>query len=196
MNYYKKFLLFTSFLIMISPLTAAKKKSGPKAIGPTGIFGEYNNKEVCIVVKQVAKGSPAAGKVLPGDKIEGIGSSTFSTKNIRKEFGEAVLKARTVKQKGKFLLLVKRKSSKLNVSLQLGMVGPDTFNSTAPYKCPKTDALIKEAAEHIVSGKAKNPHGQLHVGLLIIILAGGWDGDRTLTIHPSLKNIYVGLLPI
>ncbi|MBT6087941.1 MAG: hypothetical protein HOH20_00005 [Rhodospirillaceae bacterium] len=55
------------------------------------------------------------------------------------------------------------------VTLQLDMVGPDTFNKTAPYDCPKTDALITKAADHLVSKKA---YGRLNVGLLGLLATG------------------------
>ena len=34
------------------------------------------------------------------------------------------------------------------------LVDQVTFSDTAPYDCPKTDALVTEAADHIASKKA------------------------------------------
>jgi len=139
-------------------------------MGPTGITALIAGTRI-FTVKSVEKGSPADGKLWPGDQVVGAGRIPF-LKRVRFEFAAAIAQARTEKNKGKLVLMVRRKNGgrKMHrVTLQLGVVGPDTFNDTAPYNCPKTDALITEAAEHIASKRA---YGGLGVGLLGLLATG------------------------
>jgi len=139
-------------------------------MGPTGIYGYITGKRI-FTVKSVEKGSPADGKIWPGDQVVGAGRMPF-LKRVRFEFGATIAKARTVKGKGKLVLMVRRKTGgrkMQRVTLQLGIVGPDTFNDTAPYNCPKVDALITEAADYIVAKKA---YGRLQLGLLGLLATG------------------------
>ena len=125
---------------------------GAKALqhmGPTGIWGYIASKR-SFNIKMVEKGSPADGKLMPGDQVVGAGRMPF-LKRVRFELAAAIAQARTVENKGKLVLMVRRKvggKRMQRITLQLGVVGENTFNKTAPYNCPKVDALITEAAEH------------------------------------------------
>ena len=149
---------------------------GAKALqhmGPTGIWGYIASKR-SFNIKMVEKGSPADGKLMPGDQVVGAGRMPF-LKRVRFELAAAIAQARTVENKGKLVLMVRRKvggKRMQRITLQLGVVGENTFNKTAPYNCPKVDALITEAAEHIISGKARSPFGRLQVGLLGLLATG------------------------
>jgi hypothetical protein len=139
-------------------------------MGPTGITALLGGTRA-FNVKAVDEGSPADGKIWPGDQVVGAGRLPF-LKRVRFEFAAAIAQARTEKNKGKLVLMVRRKNGDRKmqrVTLQLDMVGPDTFNKTAPYDCPKTDALITKAADHLVSKKA---YGRLNVGLLGLLATG------------------------
>jgi hypothetical protein len=168
---------FTLLLALAAFLTPANLYAeGAMALqhmGPTGIQGYISGKRV-FTIKTVDKGSPADGKLWPGDQVVGAGRMPF-LKRVRVEFGAAIAQARTTKNKGRLVLMVRRKTGgkkMTRLTLQLGMVGPDTFNKTAPYNCPKTEAMIKEAADYIVSKKARGPFGRLNVGLLGLLATG------------------------
>jgi hypothetical protein len=162
-----------SALLLAPQPAAAEGTSATQHMGPTGITALIGG-ERAFNVKAVDEGSPADGKVWPGDQVVGAGKMPF-LKRVRFEFAAAIAEARTEKNKGQLVLMVRRKDGgrKLQrVTLQLDAVGPDTFNDTAPYNCPKTDALIKEAADFIVSGKARSPYGRLQIGLLGLLATG------------------------
>jgi hypothetical protein len=171
LKYFTILLAFASFL---SPGNLyAEGAMALQNMGPTGIDGYISSKR-SFIVKQVEKGSPADGKLWPGDTVVGAGRMPF-LKRVRFELGAAIAKARTTKNKGRLVLMVRRKAGGRKMSritLQLAMVGPDTFTDTAPYNCPKTDAMITEAAEHIISKKARSPFGRLNVGLLGLLATG------------------------
>jgi hypothetical protein len=163
-----------SFLIsalLLAPQSAAvADPSATQHMGPTGITALVAGTRA-FNVKSVDKGSPADGKIWPGDQVVGAGRMPF-LKRVRFEFGAAIAEARTEKKKGQLVLMVRRKTggrTMERVTLQLDVVGPDTFSDTAPYDCPKTDALITEAADHIASKKG---YGVLNVGLLGLLATG------------------------
>lgn len=163
------FLTITA-LLLVPRTVQAEGPSATQHMGPTGIIALISGTRA-FNVKSVEKGSPADGKIWPGDQVVGAGRLPF-LKRVRFEFAAAIAQARTEKNKGKLVLMVRRKNGgrkMQRITLQLDVVGPDTFNDTAPYNCPKTDALIKEAAEHIASKKA---YGGLGVGLLGLLATG------------------------
>ena len=173
MKYSTRLKILTHALVLVllgwQPVCA----EGPSAtlqMGPTGITALLGGTRA-FNVKAVDEGSPADGKIWPGDQVVGAGRLPF-LKRVRFEFAAAIAEARTEKNKGKLVLMVRRKNGgrkMQRVTLQLDMVGPETFNKTAPYDCPKTDALITEAADHIVS---KKHYGRLNVGLLGLLATG------------------------
>ena len=165
------FSFFTAAMLLAPNPVAAEGTTATQHMGPTGITGLIAGTRA-FTIKAVDEGSPAAGKLWPGDQVVGAGKMPF-LKRVRFEFGAAIAEARTEKNKGQLVLMVRRKDGgrKLQrVTLQLGMVGPDTFNDTAPYDCPKTDALITEAAEHLVSTKSYG--GEARAGLLGLMATG------------------------
>lgn len=167
------YFFFATALLLTTQPVAAEGTSATQQMGPTGITALIGGTRA-FNVKSVDEGSPADGKLWPGDQVVGAGRMPF-LKRVRFEFGAAIAKARTEKNKGKLVLMVRRKDGgrKLQrVTLQLGVVGPDTFSKTAPYNCPKTEALIKEAADYIVSKKARSPYGRLQIGLLGLLATG------------------------
>jgi len=165
--------MFAAWLAALLPAARPARAEGPSAtqhMGPTGITAIISGTRA-FNVKSVEKGSPADGKIWPGDQVVGAGRMPF-LKRVRFEFAAAIAQARTGKNKGKLVLMVRRKAGgrkMQRITLQLDVVGPDTFNDTAPYDCPKTDALITEAADHIASKKA---YGGLGVGLLGLLATG------------------------
>jgi hypothetical protein len=159
--------------LLAANVAHAQGASAIQHMGPTGIHGYITGTRI-FTVKTVEKGSPADGKIWPGDQVVGAGRQPF-LKRVRFEFSAAVAEARTEKKKGKLVLMVRRKTGgkrMQRVTLQLGVVGADTFTDTAPYNCPKIDALITEAADHIVSKKARSPYGRLQIGLLGLLATG------------------------
>lgn len=162
-------LLFTLVFLAVGRQTA-QAVSATQRMGPTGIIAVIAG-ERAFNVKEIEKGSPADGKLWPGDQVVGAGMVPF-LKRVRFEFATAVAQAQTEKNKGELVLMVRRKAGGKQlqrVILQLGVYGPDTFKDTAPYACPKTDALITQAAEHLLKTK---DYGKLNIGLLGLLATG------------------------
>ena len=173
-----KNITYLTLLIILLFSSKTVKAEGALALqhmGPTGING-YISSSRSFIVKNVEKGSPADGKLWPGDVVVGAGRMPF-LKRVRFELGAAIAEAMTSKKQGRLVLMVRRKAGGKKVSrvtLQLKVVGADTFSKTAPYKCAKTDALIKFTADHLITNKwrGKYSFGSLKIGLLGLLATG------------------------
>ena len=162
--------LLLALLLAPLPSALAEGTSATQHMGPTGITAIISGPR-SFNVKAVDEGSPADGKIWPGDQVVGAGKLPF-LKRVRFEFGAAIAEARSVKSQGKLVLMVRRKDGGRRlqrVTLQLEVVGADTFVETAPYNCAKTDALITEAADHLAQKKI---YGRLNIGLLGLLATG------------------------
>ncbi|MFC1805357.1 DUF6288 domain-containing protein [Planctomycetota bacterium] len=130
-------------------------------LGPTGLFGVTSPTDIKIT--KVQKGSPADGKIKVGDVIVGAGAAVFK-ENTRRQLADAIDLAETERAKGALTLTLKGGKK---VNLQLKVLG--TYSDTAPFNCPKTDAIITQTADHLVkTGK----FGRLKIGLLGLLATG------------------------
>ena len=167
-----------AFVVLVALFAADSAHASYRAnalqhMGPTGIYGYITSKHA-FNVKTVDKGSPADGKIWPGDQVTGAGRVPF-LKRVRFEFGADIAEARTEKNKGKLVLMVRRKAGgrkMQRVTLQLAVVGPDTFGDTAPYNDAKTDALITEAAEYLVANGRVKSGGNANSAVLGLLATG------------------------
>lgn len=110
-------------------------------LGPTGLVGTVSKNS--IKVSEVHKGSPADGKIKKGDQIIGTGNGKFR-KDVRAELATAIDEVETEKAGGKLTLVLKGNKK---VDLQLKVLG--RYSDTAPFKCTKSDAIIKQAADYL-----------------------------------------------
>ena len=130
-------------------------------LGPTGLFGVTSPTNIKIT--KVQAGSPADGKIQVGDVIVGAGGAAFK-ENTRRQLADAIDQAETEAAKG--ILTLTLEGGK-KVDLQLKVLG--TYSETAPYNCPKTDAIITQTADYLVkTGRS----GRLRIGLLGLLATG------------------------
>ena len=172
--------------------SAAQAEANDRHLGPTGLFGKTSPKS--IEVTKVQEGSPADGKLFPGDAIVGAGGTLFK-ENARRELADAIDQAETEEGKGILRLTLKGKGvgaptlggdddpADINVeaeleaetkgthtvNLQLKVLG--AYSDTAPYNCPKTDAIITQTADYLVKS-GKSASGNLKTGLLGLLATG------------------------
>jgi len=132
-------------------------------LGPTGLFGVTSPTDIKIT--KVQPDSPADGKIQVGDVIVAAGGLPFK-ENTRPQLAAAIDQAETEKAKGVLTLTLKDGAK---VDLQLKVLG--SYSDTAPYHCPKTDAIITQAADALV--KSRNFTGAgLPIGLLGLLATG------------------------
>lgn len=132
-------------------------------LGPTGLLGTIS--KTTAKVTKVDKGSPADGKIKVGDEVIGAGVSKFKNE-VRRELADAINIAETKEAGGKLTLILKGNK---NVDLQLTVLG--SYSKTAPYNCPKSDAIITRAAESILKA-GKIDAGACRTGLLGLMATG------------------------
>lgn len=132
-------------------------------LGPTGLFGVTSPTNIKIT--KVQAGSPAEGKIKVGDVIVGAGGNMFKA-NTRPELADAIDHAETEKAKGVLTLTLKGGKK---VDLQLKVLG--AYSDSAPYNCPKTDAIITQTADYLVKSK-KFGRGGFNIGLLGLLATG------------------------
>ena len=142
-------------------------------LGPTGILAQGSKRGFTITM--VEAGSPADGKVRPGDVIIGAGAAKKLHPDGRRRLAEAIDEAETPEAGGKLTLLLEGGRS---VDLPLKVMG--RYSDTAPYDCPKSDAIIRQAADFLIQpakAKAKVPQfnafkGQLQTAWLGLMATG------------------------
>ena len=132
-------------------------------LGPTGLFGITSPTDIKIT--QVEKGSPAYGKLKVDDVIVAVGGIPFKD-NTRPQRAAAIDQAETEEAKGILTVTLKDNTK---VDLQLKMLG--TYSDTAPYNCPKTDAIITQTAEVLAKSPELSAHG-LPIDLLGLLATG------------------------
>ncbi len=132
-------------------------------LGPTGLVGITSPTNIKIT--KVQSGSPADGKIKVGDVIVAAGGGAFKD-NTRPQLADAIDQAETKKARGILTLTVKGGGK---VDLQLKVLG--TYSDTAPYDCPKTDAIITQTADYLVKSK-KFGRGGFNIGLLGLLATG------------------------
>mgnify|MGYP006284430407 FL=1 len=139
----KSFVQILVSTVLVTVITGFYAKDAKAhQLGPTGLQGKTSAKNITIT--KVAEGSPADGKLEKGDVIVGAGKTRFQS-NARREIAAAIDQAETEKAQGILPLTLKDGKT---VDLQLKVLG--SYSDTAPYDCPKTDAIIKRAADHLV----------------------------------------------
>ncbi len=162
--------------------------------GPTGFFAKRHTDH--LVVDVVEKGSPSDDKLQKGDVIVAVAGQPI-TLDAYRQFTEAIDEAES-EQGGGLLTLTVQRGGAANggaagsekdaaadaevadhhapasaaprtetVTLQLKVLG--RYSKTAPAHCPKTDALITQAADHLVK---TGSYGTLKAGLLGLLATG------------------------
>lgn len=147
-------------LALVSILESGGAPAKPHLLGPTGMFGQTAKSE--IQVEKVEKGSPAEGRIKPGDVITGAGGGTFKA-DARKEIAAAIDRA----EAGGMLELNLKGGGK--VDLPIAVLG--SFSDTAPYDCAKTERIVTRIADKMLETKSY-AKSKLAVGWLGLMATG------------------------
>jgi len=153
-------------VVLLTGSVMAGSRDSEKQLGPTGLLGEVGKNGITIT--NVEKGSPAEGKIAIGDSIVGVGKAKFKN-DVRRQFADAIDEAETAKAGGKLTLILQGDKK---VELQLKVLG--SYSATAPDNCPKSDAIIRQAAEYLTQSTGKGKTQQINAAKGG--LANGWLG--------------------
>ena len=145
----------------------------PRWLGPTGIFSDPFGPN--IYVHRTEAGTPAHGKVLPGDLIFGVNGDEFGDDTYR-QLSAAITLAESDAGKGRMVLGIRRKGQNIEVELKLDVLG--SYSSTTPYYCPKSEKIVERAETWIANrfrpafGPVNNASGFLDSDLYFLMASG------------------------
>lgn len=118
-----------------------------------------------ILVTDVGKGTPADGVMKVDDVILGVNGKPF-TADARKTFARAITEAEKTANAGRMDLTVSRDGKVANLQLHLKVMGD--YSPTAPYNCPKTEKIFKEACVALEKEPLDSNHWGCITGLALL----------------------------
>ncbi len=134
-------------------------------LGPVGVrtgpFGPNMG------VREVKPGSPADGKLQVGDMIYSA-NGTMVGERAWEVMAAAIAESETREGRGRLVLGVRRRGENLDVEITLPVMG--RYSATAPYDCPKTEAIVTNLENWIIAqgGRA----GFLNTDALFMLATG------------------------
>ncbi len=155
---------FSLIAFTLSLVLGCSSLFGQHLMGPTGLTGQTGKADIKIT--KVDKGSPADGKLKPGDVVIGVNGDKFKG-NPRRDLAKAIDEAEGPSLKGRLILTLKGGKT---AEIQLKPYG--AFSPTAPYNCKKTDALVAAIAEKMISDEKGIANDRLPVGHLGLMATG------------------------
>jgi len=117
-------------------------------VGVTGIYATIEAGPA-VTVADTEAGSPAEGKLSKGDVIIAAGGKMIEGQDVRVPLGEALTAAEATD--GKLVLKVKRGDRVMVVTVTVPVLG--AYSKTWPLNCAKSQAIIRQAAEHAVKSQ-------------------------------------------
>ncbi len=123
-------------------------------LGATGARGwMFSDKMVTtdarqIRITKVEEKSPAAGVLLVGDVILGVGGKPFAY-DPRTELGKALTEAEKDTNHGNLSLIRWRDSKTDTVTLKLQVLG--SYSATAPYNCQKSKLILEQGCKALAA---------------------------------------------
>jgi len=121
----------------------------PLHLGPAGLWGFPAGQNIW--VNKITPGSPADGKVLPGDVIYGANGKAFpADRSSRDYFAMAITEAETKEAGGKLTISIRRNGEFIQVPIQLKVMG--SYSSTTPWNCEKSSNIVARAEEYMRKG--------------------------------------------
>lgn len=145
----------------------------PRRPGPLGIYSAPFGPNIFVI--SIDPGTPAVGRLQPGDVIYGVNGKVFEG-DIYRQLADAITYSESEEGKGKLMLKVRRGTKLMDVELQLQVLG--SYSSTSPYFCKKSRNIVLNAEKWISNkyrpekGLASMPTGMLNTDLLFLLASG------------------------
>lgn len=164
----------------IASMATGDSEPIPRRPGPIGVYSSPFGPNIYVISTDA--GTPAEGKLLPGDVIYGVNGKAFNDEpdvakdQQYKDLSRAITYSESEEGKGKLVLSIRRGTKLQDVELQLQVLG--SYSSTTPYYCEKSENIVKNAeawmARHYrpESGMPSEPTGMLNTDLLFLLASG------------------------
>jgi hypothetical protein len=169
---------------------AATKKDYPEFFaGPTGIVARIENQQGTpgrVVVCGTYEGGPSAGKFEKGDVLQAVNGQSLGAEDPRVPLGVAIGQAEATD--GKFVFDVLRGGQATKVAIAIPVLG--AYGKDWPGDCEKSKAIIRSAAEFIVSRQPSSGVGLSDCWAGLFLLSTGEDKYL-----PAVRKIISPLRP-
>jgi len=164
----------------IASMAVGDSEPIPRRPGPLGIVSAPFGPNIYVVGTD--SGTPAEGKLLPGDVIYGLNGKVFASgpdvphDEQYRELADAITYSESDEGEGRLVLSIRRGTKLMDVELQLQVLG--AYSSTTPYYCEKSENIVKNAEAWSASryrpesGPASAPMGMLNTDLLFLLASG------------------------
>lgn len=140
--------------------------------GPVGIGIDLVAPKFTMKIRNVEKGSPADGKLQPGQIIQSINGEVLKDIDPREWLGRMIAKVEAAD--GKLLFKVKEKDATKTVTVTIPALG--AYSKTWPLNCKKSDQIVRNLADYLA--KKGNHAGPSTKGLgLLFMLSTGEEKD-------------------
>ena len=126
-------------------------------LGPSGIGASLVGPN--LRVAWVQEGSPAVGRIRPGDTIYSANGKVFADapdclpgkmkRTPLMVYGDAITESETDAMAGKLTLGVRRGEENMDIVVPLETLG--SYSDTTPYNCPKTQRIVENVLKHITN---------------------------------------------
>lgn len=155
-------------------------------LGVTGIRAVLDkDAPTQLLVKYVFAGSPAAGRIQPGDRITGVGGAPFATPHRNgysievfgghgplMDLGRALDACQRRERGGKLVLDLLREGKAGQVTLRVG-TRYGAYGERFPVECPKSARIARELRAYLVSqqredGSWGSPHSDTFAALALL----------------------------
>lgn len=140
--------------------------------GPVGIGIDLVAPKFTMKIRNVEKGSPADGKLKPGQIIQSINGEVLKDIDPREWLGRMIAKVESAD--GKLLFKVKENDAAKIVTVTIPALG--AYSKTWPLNCAKSDKIVRNLADYLA--KKGNHAGPSTKGLgLLFMLSTGEEKD-------------------
>lgn len=148
-----------------------------------------------ILITQVDKAGPCDGILQLEDVITGAYGKPF-TQDARRAIAAAINRAETNEQKGILSLQVWRTGKNQNINVTLPVMG--NYSATSPYDCPKTDKIIKQTCDHLLTKplsnhSKRNGSGHYREGFVGYLNALGLMATGREDVMPKVREFAYGI---
>jgi len=110
-----------------------------------------------ISITKVDAGSPADGKLVPGDVILGVAGKNFAH-DPRTEMGKALTMAESAAGGGKLTITRWRAGKSENITLSLPVLGD--YSKTAPFDCPKSKLILEQGCKVLAADLSRESYAR------------------------------------
>jgi hypothetical protein len=142
--------------------------------GPVGIGIDLTAPIFTMNIRNVEKGSPAEGKLEPGQIIKSINGEVLKDIDPRMWLGQMIAKAEAADGKMKFEVTAKDGSDSKTVLVEIPALG--AYSKTWPLDCAKSDKIVRNLADYLA--KTGNHAGPSTKGMgLLFMLSTGEEKD-------------------